>query len=217
MSKCNMIDDLLPLYTDGVCSEESRRMVAEHVAECAACRGKLEKMSETIAVESRADIAAIKRIKRRIRIEKAVVACILAAAVLIFGGFLLMWLVNTDCTMDYEKYHLAENVWVEEDADGSLWLVRTGSAAEAYFIHPNVLDSNGNTMQDEEFDRDQVCAYTITLKQRKILSLMNFVILDGGMEERVLLWDSAKDYEKFETLYYYDDENHQKYVLWERD
>lgn len=217
MSKCNMIDDLLPLYTDGVCSEESRRVVAEHIAECAQCRGKLERMGETISVASKEDAAAIKRIRRRIRIEKAVVACILAAAVLIFGGCLLMWLVNTDCTMDYEKYNLAENVWVEEDADGSVWLVRTGGAAEAYFIHPNVLDRNGNTMQDEGFDRDQACAFTITLKQRKILSLMNFVILDGGEEERFLLWDSAKDYEKFETLYYYDDENHQKYVLWEKE
>ena len=38
---CNIIQDLLPLYHDNVCSEESRRAVQEHLSECEACRDYL--------------------------------------------------------------------------------------------------------------------------------------------------------------------------------
>lgn len=35
---CNLIQDLLPLYIDGVCSEESVEIIDEHLSECAACK-----------------------------------------------------------------------------------------------------------------------------------------------------------------------------------
>ena len=35
---CNIIQDLLPLYHDNVCSEESRRAVQQHLPECEACQ-----------------------------------------------------------------------------------------------------------------------------------------------------------------------------------
>ncbi len=47
MSKisCNVIRDLMVLYEDHVCSEESRQMVEEHIAECEECY-KLYQMTE---------------------------------------------------------------------------------------------------------------------------------------------------------------------------
>ena len=41
---CSVIQDLLPLYIDGVCSEESRKVIDEHLAGCAACRQLLAEM-----------------------------------------------------------------------------------------------------------------------------------------------------------------------------
>ncbi len=41
---CNVIHDLLPLYIDACCSEESARIVEEHVECCNACRKLLEEM-----------------------------------------------------------------------------------------------------------------------------------------------------------------------------
>lgn len=35
---CEIVRDLLPLYADGLCSEESRRAVEEHLKTCEACR-----------------------------------------------------------------------------------------------------------------------------------------------------------------------------------
>ena len=36
--KCEVIRDLLPLYVDDICSNESRRLVSDHMEHCEACR-----------------------------------------------------------------------------------------------------------------------------------------------------------------------------------
>ena len=41
---CDMNRDLLPLYADGSCSEDSRAAVEAHLRACSACRAELERM-----------------------------------------------------------------------------------------------------------------------------------------------------------------------------
>lgn len=43
---CDIIKDLLPLYNDGVCSEESVNAVEEHLTDCPDCTKELEKLKE---------------------------------------------------------------------------------------------------------------------------------------------------------------------------
>ena len=43
-NSCDVIRDLLPLYADDACSEESRRLVDEHLAECPDCSGMLKRL-----------------------------------------------------------------------------------------------------------------------------------------------------------------------------
>lgn len=43
---CNLIQDLLPLYLDGVCSEESRIAVEKHLSECSGCKEYYVAMQE---------------------------------------------------------------------------------------------------------------------------------------------------------------------------
>ena len=45
---CDIVRDLLPLYEEGLCSEESRKAVEEHLKSCEACRKLLpENSAET--------------------------------------------------------------------------------------------------------------------------------------------------------------------------
>lgn len=37
-NKCEIVQDLLPLYVDGCCTQSSRELVEEHLKECAACK-----------------------------------------------------------------------------------------------------------------------------------------------------------------------------------
>ena len=44
---CDIIRDLLPLYADDACSDESRRLVDEHLQECPDCTNVLEKLKDS--------------------------------------------------------------------------------------------------------------------------------------------------------------------------
>lgn len=88
---CGIIKDLLPLYIDGVCNEESREAVEEHLSECGQCRQYYEymKASEDFpknqnAREKELDVVkSLKKVKRRInkKIRNTIVCAVLAAAV----------------------------------------------------------------------------------------------------------------------------------------
>ena len=48
---CNVIKDLLPLYTDDVCSDESRKLILEHLSECDECKLELDAMQNELPVD----------------------------------------------------------------------------------------------------------------------------------------------------------------------
>lgn len=44
---CNIVKDLIPLYIDGCCSEESKKVVEEHIRDCDDCKSLLEDMKSS--------------------------------------------------------------------------------------------------------------------------------------------------------------------------
>ena len=210
MSKknCDMIRDLLPLYADGVCSEESRKYVNEHLASCPECTDMLQKMNQKVAVSAEHDISAVKKIKKRISLGKiaAITVSVILLAGGLFGGYI--WAV-TDCSMDYEKYNIAEDVHVEEDAEGTLWLCMKGNASSlSCYVFPTISDTDGGHMgsQDQTFNKEKKSGFGVTLKMLRIAKLVPWKM--NSYEERIKL-RSDMDY-----IFYYDDVNNQEYVLW---
>lgn len=49
--ECDVIQDLLPLYQDKICSEKSREIVEEHISECAVCQKIAERMCDSTVEE----------------------------------------------------------------------------------------------------------------------------------------------------------------------
>ena len=47
-NKCDIVQDLLPLYVDGCCTQSSRELVEEHLQECAACKQVFGEMTGDI-------------------------------------------------------------------------------------------------------------------------------------------------------------------------
>ena len=43
---CSLIQDLLPLYHDGVCSEESNKIIEAHLSECSSCKDYYNSLCE---------------------------------------------------------------------------------------------------------------------------------------------------------------------------
>ena len=66
---CDIIKDLLPLYHDGVCSEDSNKMVEEHLANCKMCNDELKAMAQELSVNEKcsnlSDAEAVKNISKR--------------------------------------------------------------------------------------------------------------------------------------------------------
>ena len=44
---CSIVDDLLPLYLEDMCSADSKAALEEHLQECSACREKLARMKNS--------------------------------------------------------------------------------------------------------------------------------------------------------------------------
>lgn len=45
---CSVIEDLLPLYIDGICSNESKEMIETHMKDCQRCQMKINQMNYSI-------------------------------------------------------------------------------------------------------------------------------------------------------------------------
>lgn len=45
---CKVVEDLLPLYVEECCSEDTKQLLDEHILECEECKGKLEKLKQPI-------------------------------------------------------------------------------------------------------------------------------------------------------------------------
>lgn len=45
---CDVVRDILPLYHDGVCSDTSRAMVAEHLASCETCQKEWQSLTKKL-------------------------------------------------------------------------------------------------------------------------------------------------------------------------
>ena len=217
MSKknCDLVRDLLPLYAEDMCSEESRQTVAAHLAECAECNAQLRKMNTDIHVKADGDIAAIKRIKRRIRIEKIAITAAVTVALLIALWLFLFTMLNSAQEMDYNRYGIGDLVSVELDENGDLWLVRDGFAMGADFVMPTLSDEAGNHFGvDAAFDADKKCGRGYTLMQRKA-DAFAYTDMSIGGPERTLICNINEEPE-ISYVFYYEAKTNTEHVLWER-
>lgn len=99
MSKqCKIVEDLLPLYHDGVCSQESRQMVEEHLAGCENCKKLLGKMDVELVAPTAQDVnikplesinKMMKKGKRKALVTGISIA--LTVVLVLFAGMSIWW------------------------------------------------------------------------------------------------------------------------------
>jgi len=88
---CKIIEDLLPLYLDDICSEQSREIVEEHLVECEKCRCLVESTQSVqiphIEPEKPAIDKAVKKSFKKIRFRwwASVVAILILIPVIYLG------------------------------------------------------------------------------------------------------------------------------------
>lgn len=120
---CGIIRDLLPLYIDDVCNEESKLAVHDHLSECEKCRSYYEAMKSSEGFEDkRSDHSmdskmaiSLKNVKNTINKKiRKIVLCAVAAVLAVIVGFNLLFNVAIknvsleDITVSANVYSLAE-------------------------------------------------------------------------------------------------------------
>lgn len=130
---CEMIQDLLPLYHDGVCSQVSKSCIKEHLKGCGKCQGILNALDGEFDVEKEMDavkpLASIgkawqKSMKKAL--FKGIGATVLIFAVLL-GSFLALtqwkWLDIDTVQMDVaEIYQLQDGrILYKLDVPAGAW------------------------------------------------------------------------------------------------
>lgn len=117
---CDIIRDLLPLYAEDLCSQDSRRLVEAHLAGCPDCRAALEELKEKPAPSPAAPLRALAGKLNRSRLRLAA----FAAALALLLGTVVLYHVTTLPYMPYRPGLAAAQLV----ADGKLRVTGRGAA-----------------------------------------------------------------------------------------
>lgn len=115
---CDVIADLMPLYAENMLSEDSRKLVEEHMASCSGCRGRLKEMKVSANPASDMEKMPLRKLKKTVFRKKAQAV---AAAVL---ATLLIGVVAAANLTAPEYYPFSpELVSIREAADGTVYAI----------------------------------------------------------------------------------------------
>ncbi|MBP0973429.1 MAG: zf-HC2 domain-containing protein [Oscillospiraceae bacterium] len=139
---CEMIRDLMPLCAEGLCSEESRKAVEEHIASCEACRRLYEQPAEAVeAVPVPDEGTAMKKVSRKMKHSKIKVVLLSIAAGLLALVLIVLsvgQVVKRDPIPSFETVAQTINVY-------PLVRMLTSKDYEGYVLHAaNVLTDSLN-------------------------------------------------------------------------
>lgn len=115
---CEVIEDLLALYHDDVCSEQTKEIVEEHLAQCDSCKEKLDLIEEEIRLPKQdyEAVDTLKKIKKKVKIKEIRGILIAVAVLVVFmvGSYQLQYKLRPVST---EKMKVTE---VAKLSDGSV-------------------------------------------------------------------------------------------------
>lgn len=89
---CNIIRDLLPLYAEELVSDESRKLVDDHLCGCDDCTKELAAIQKTPKVPLEVDVKSLKRVGDTIRRRRVLAALAAIMTVLTMGVTICTWL-----------------------------------------------------------------------------------------------------------------------------
>ena len=117
--QCEIVQDLLPLYVDGACSESSAAMVKEHLESCPECKALYEKLcSDTGEGTLKAEmVGVVAKHERKVKKKRLVtiVASVVLTIVLIFT-VINLW----PASIDYGS----SEIYSREDMDEAITLIK---------------------------------------------------------------------------------------------
>lgn len=167
---CDVIRDLLPLYVEGIASENSCKLIEEHIGNCADCTSLLEEMKAETVIPIETDVKPLQNVRSRIRIKTilSVVTALLLALTLVAGAFV--------CAVVPVRMSAQEAiVAVEQEEDGRVMIQLSENTQTVY--------SGENTIC---FDKLRLNWFVSDYRQQMLQSRGNYYYYEP--EEGESLW-----------------------------
>ncbi len=210
---CKIVQDLLPLYHDGVCSEESRAAVEAHLAGCESCRRTLTDMNAPLpeAEGKRSeDGAAVQRIAGEWRRGKwkswlkgaavAALACALLAGLWILAT---QWMI---VDVDTEKIEITDvrqlsdgriiyHFRIDDDRDLHSVYWEFGEGGDVWLLPKRALYTERRNEYLSMADFDQVLSIPALNRwaQDAGIDMETVRIWYGKDADRVLVWEEGME------------------------
>jgi len=150
-ASCDIVKDLLPLYFDNVCSDDSKRMVEEHLVNCQSCQRELDRLKVDFKLPKeeieiiRKDSNVIKNISsfwNRSKVKSFAIGAIISIILvsLIYCGYHYLFHLNTVNV----PTNVVEISQVSQLSDGKI--VYHVETTDGYALNEIIydMDDNGN-------------------------------------------------------------------------
>ena len=195
-NECSIVKDILPLYVEGLISDETKEFVEEHLASCSECKDEADKISKPAALPS--DVSAVplitinKQLKAQ-RIKTSVFAVAVVAAIIIS----LFSYLTAPQFIPYED----KPVSITEAENGALLCTFSG-AVDGYHINLRESMNSGGSEYEitawyslwERFFSKQKISESLYFEMTKDSPISAYYIQNNG-EDDVLIYGEALDQE----------------------
>ena len=209
---CSVVKDLLPLYADGVLTEDSSKLVKNHLNSCPACKVQYEKMkdiSSPVKMKTASkEKAVIKRIRNKINLKRWLGICVTALLVIAIalGAFYGVvhkqsYLTYADTGLYVENNELRTNkpyycyYGFDSPEEGTLFIYMTTTYYESHSKNKNVIivDDFSFALDTDNPDVKQV--YYVSEKYVKSLKSGSYFVSAGSEADYI-----ANNQSKLEEL-----------------
>ncbi|SHL63655.1 Putative zinc-finger [Anaerocolumna jejuensis DSM 15929] len=214
---CDIIKDLLPLYIDGVCSEDSKKAVEEHIKTCESCRKELEDFKSAVSAVDSGEEEIIRKISYRWKKTraKALLTGILAMLLLALAGLVFYLYSSGDRAVKYGEVTVEDlsllpnsNVYFSlktadditaRDAD---WFTQDGNVYVT--LQTNRIQLHKRKLAESDFaeNTDNYSHWVFDTRLGGIKNIYLFEGLNGyddGKTEKTLIWSSNNRLEGADT------------------
>ncbi len=160
---CEIIQDLLPSYADGITGQETAEAVEYHLEDCENCKKIYEDMKKEYdkKIETGEEKELLKKINKKMNRKTKIIILCAAAAVLVIGFFVKYLFTSalkdiplSDVTVSASVYKI-EDLYMDEETgeveltDGIYSVnVETGENGEKQIYHVTIGSGAENTAED---------------------------------------------------------------------
>ena len=154
MINCNVVTDLLPVYLDGSCSDETKELVNNHFKECESCRTKMRQISvqtDTEYTEIDLEDKVFAEIADRVQKRRTRTAFIIVAVVTVFT-LLLALSVSAGIHFKHSRTHAVYDV---EDGIYNLTtgdIITNGEDISDYSLFTNYAQISVTVYSESDFE-----------------------------------------------------------------